>query len=218
MHTFAPASPNFDTHTFTPVPTAFYDPNILPPSASQTHVPTIRCTPSLSPLVFYPLLPLSSTNTHHSRVNTVQFRHHSIFTPQILHSPLPINTPSTSICPHSVCLPSPVIHSQPNNIITPQPVHPIPLNFNQNFSPPTTSSYIPHTSNSNHSQCNYSSRSTMNFSLPTTKDIPLLMGKHDWGPWYSAVSSLVLCSNLLSHIADNLLPDAAYDSVRMTVA
>ena len=37
------------------------------------------------------------------------------------------------------------------------------------------------------------------------------MGKHDWGPWHSAVSSLVLCSNLLIHIADNLLPNAAYD-------
>jgi hypothetical protein len=37
------------------------------------------------------------------------------------------------------------------------------------------------------------------------------MGKHDWGPWHSAVSSLILCLNVLSHIADKLLPGAAYD-------
>jgi hypothetical protein len=49
------------------------------------------------------------------------------------------------------------------------------------------------------------------FTLPSTKDIPLLTGKHDWGLWHSAVRTLILNTNLLGHIADELLPGASYD-------
>ena len=145
-------------------------------------------------------------------MNTAQPRQHSIFSPQILNSPLPNITPSPSLCPH--------ISPQPNNIITPhitpQLIHPISLTFNQNPSYASHNSSPAHShiscnSNSTHSLYDNSSRTTMKFSLPNTKDIPLLTGKHNWGLWHSAVSSLILCSNLLSHIADNLLPDAAYD-------
>ena len=50
-----------------------------------------------------------------------------------------------------------------------------------------------------------------NSSLPSTKDVPLLTGKHDWGPWHSAVRTLILNANLLEHIADNPLPGAIFD-------
>jgi hypothetical protein len=43
-NSFMPHNQN-NAHTFTPTSPFFYDPNVLPPSASQTHVPTIRCTP-----------------------------------------------------------------------------------------------------------------------------------------------------------------------------
>src|SRR5277367_4811428 len=45
----------------------------------------------------------------------------------------------------------------------------------------------------------------------TTKEIPLLTGKHDWGPWHTAVWTLIDCSNLLGHIHDTMLPGALYD-------
>ena len=50
-----------------------------------------------------------------------------------------------------------------------------------------------------------------NSSLPSSKDVPLLTGKHDWGPWHSAVRTLILNANLLGHIADDPLPGAAFD-------
>jgi Reverse transcriptase (RNA-dependent DNA polymerase) len=235
-----------NAHTFAPAFSNFYDPNILPPSASQSHVPTIRRTPSsslrsmqstrdlqnpvntnpphspsniqqyyvpLSPLIFQSPLHTSPTNNHRTQINTLQTRRHSIFSPQIINSPLPNNTVhSPSPRPQSARLPTPNIIHQPNNIIAPQPVYPtLPLPLNPQFSPSSESSHISSSSHSSRSQHISSSRATLKFSLPSTKDIPLLTGKHDWGPWHSAVSSLVLCSNLLSHIADDLLPGAAYD-------
>jgi hypothetical protein len=50
-----------------------------------------------------------------------------------------------------------------------------------------------------------------NFSLPSTKDIPILTGRHDWGPWHTAVWTLIDCSNLLGHILGEPLPGAVYD-------
>ena len=43
------------------------------------------------------------------------------------------------------------------------------------------------------------------------KDIPILSGKHDWGPWHSAVRTLIMNANLLGHIADDPLPGATFD-------
>ena len=51
----------------------------------------------------------------------------------------------------------------------------------------------------------------INSSLPSTKNLPTLTGKHDWGPWHSAVRTLILNANLLGHIADDPLPGAIYD-------
>lgn len=52
---------------------------------------------------------------------------------------------------------------------------------------------------------------SFNSSLPSTKDVPLLSGKHDWGPWHSAVRTLIQNANLLGHIADNPYPGATFD-------
>ena len=225
-------------HIFAPASSEFYDTNVLPPSTSQTHVPSIRRTPStpfcpistnrslpnhhhyifhslvnnhrdildhvpISPLIFHPPLFLSPQNDPYIQNNSIQSHHHSIISPQVLTAPTPVNTYSPSFHPHSVSLPIP-------NIAAPQPLQPI-FPFTQHLSPSLNSSYIPHTSQSNHSRHSSSSRASLKISLPNTKDIPLLTGKHDWGPWHSAVSSLILCSNLFSHIADDILPGAAYD-------
>ena len=138
--------------------------------------------------------------------NSIEPRRHSIFSPQIINSPLPNATYFSPARPPSTYLPA-------QNTV-PQPVQPAPMRpffpFNQNFSP-INSNFLPSPTRSNHSQNNHSSQNILKISLPSTKDLPLLTGKHNWGLWHSAVSSLILCSNLLSHIADDLLPGAAYD-------
>ena len=53
--------------------------------------------------------------------------------------------------------------------------------------------------------------SYMNSSLPSTRDVPVLTGKHDWGPWHASVCTLILNANLLGHIADDPLPGAVFD-------
>ena len=37
------------------------------------------------------------------------------------------------------------------------------------------------------------------------------MGKHDWGPWNSAVRTLITNANLLGHIADDPLSGMIFD-------
>ena len=207
-----------NVHTSAAPSPIFFDPNILPPSASQSHIPTLQRTPSsslrsvpspgslrpenialpcspapLSPLIFQP-------HTHPQNFNnTVQPRRHSIFSPQIINSPLPR-------VPH---LPRNLEHHTPTPNIAHQPVHPIlPLNLANSpavpyFFPSPSSVYSHHSSSS--------LPTLLKISLPSTKDIPLLTGKHDWGLWHLAVNSLILCSNLLSHISEALLPGAAYD-------
>ena len=124
-----------------------------------------------------------------------------------MNSPLPtIVYPS----PRSNRLQTPIPAPQPANVAAPQPYRPV-FPFNQNFSPLPASNYFSIASDSNHSQRSSAPKNILKITLPSTKDIPLLTGKHDWGPWHSAVSSLILCSNLLGHIADDLLPGAAYD-------
>ena len=48
-------------------------------------------------------------------------------------------------------------------------------------------------------------------SFSSTRDIPVLTGKHDWGPWHSVVHTLILNANLLGHIAHDPLPGTLFD-------
>jgi hypothetical protein len=85
-------------------------------------------------------------------------------------------------------------------IVAPQPI-PLPPKLPTVRASPLSSSSAHSSSHFSHSK----------FTLPSTKDIPLLSGKHDWGPWHSAVRTLVLNANLLGHIAEDPLPGTAYD-------
>jgi hypothetical protein len=55
---------------------------------------------------------------------------------------------------------------------------------------------------------------SLNIFLPSTEDVPLLLGKHDWGPWHSAVRTLILNATLLDHIADDPYPGATVRSIQ----
>jgi hypothetical protein len=51
----------------------------------------------------------------------------------------------------------------------------------------------------------------LKFTLSSAKDISLLTGKHSWGPWHTAIWTLIDCSNLLGHIHKTMLPGALYN-------
>jgi hypothetical protein len=118
-------------------------------------------------------------NAHAQNFNTAQTSCHSIFSPQIINSPLPTTTYLPR--PNSIRLPTPIPATQPANIFAPQPVH-LNLQFLSDSSPLMNSNHLSQTSYSSGSRQNIISQSTLKFSLPNTKDIPLLTGKHKWGP------------------------------------
>ena len=175
------------------------------PSASQSHVPSLRRSPSLS----------SPENARLEHGSTSHFSPHrqTVRSPDShrIHSASPIITQRIQSI-------SPIAFHQPQPIPTftaPQHIN-LPANPYPTFTTPypifTTPQplYNPHPThrvlNSPNPQI-----SLAYSSLPSTKDIPILTGRHDWGPWHSAVRTLILNSNLLGHIADDPLPGAAFD-------
>src|SRR5882757_2769317 len=214
------------THTFN-VPNAF---NLLP-SASLSRLPSIRGTPS----------PIhsnrNSNNSYHSPQNIPLPLSHSSFStlsPVAFHqfSPLP-NIPIINQANNQFQPTSPLI--RPNSQLsnnsntrsftsnhshrlslsqhhsnTPSNHSNVPLNLSNNSSNHSNGSLY-HINNSSQRSSVSPYNTKINFTLPSTKDIPLLTGKHDWGPWHSVVRTLILHANVLGHIAEDPLPDAAYD-------
>ena len=160
------------------------------PSASQSHIPSLRRTPSVPVTdnihtTHIPTLPsFDQRNNVHSR-NSQRIHPTS---PITLHEPQPLPTFPAS----------PSIHIPNNTIPSPQIHLPRPRINRTNIAP---------LQQPLQQQVTFSSSS----SLPSTKDVPLLTGKHDWGPWHLAVRTLILNANLLGHIADDPLPGAIFD-------
>ena len=154
------------------------------PSASQSHIPSLRQTPSFpSPEII--CAQHTSTSPFPNQRNNTYSR-----TSQRIHSSSPIA----------------YYEQQP----VPPFIPPAPASM-PHFAPPRAHAPFPrsHThTNFTHSNSDLSSST---HSLPSTKDVPILNGKHDWGPWHSAVRTLILNSNLLRHIADDPLPGAIFD-------
>jgi hypothetical protein len=48
-------------------------------------------------------------------------------------------------------------------------------------------------------------------TLPSTKDIPKLATKGDWGTWNTAITTLITNQQVFGHISDGLAPGARYD-------
>ena len=178
------------------------------PHVLQSRVPSLRRTPSVhsqsspsrhdnkdSPfLAPNPLVNPSYNSDHYSPVPE---RHlDNIFrSSQYIPAPLPPSNFNLNPSPPLVA-PQPV-QGQPASFLPPQ--------FSQPFAPPGPL-LVPA-----YNSVNPSLHTNFNSSLPSTKDIPLLTGKQDWGPWHSGVRTLILNANLLGHIADNPLLGATYD-------
>ena len=152
------------------------------PSVSQSHLPSLRHTPSVPSLdnvpshVPEPLLPDQRNNVNSRNSQRIQ-----TVSPLSFHQPQPL--PTFTAPQH---IPSPIIPIIPPHIPLPRP-----------HIPQTVPNFLHHQS--------------VNSSLPSTKDVPILTGKHDWGPWHSAVRTLIMNANLLGHIADDPLPGATFD-------
>src|ERR1700678_1970810 len=160
-------------------------------SCSQSDIPSLRPTPSVQSDINLEnqqrtsALPfLDQRLNNHSRAS----EHIHSLSPLTFHQPQPVPIVPTRQQP---------VHT----FAAPQPTHPIlPHRFVPHLQPPYA---VPAPLASN--------ITSVSSSLPSTKDVPLLSGKLDWGPWHSAVQTLILNSNLLNHIADEPLPGACFD-------
>ena len=218
-------------HSFSPsLGNPTYISNTMPlPSASQSHIPSLRRTPSVSPEILrtnhVPTLPFHDSRNDippynsqhiHSRISQrmpsrtsqrANFPSPNLAAPQPIPLPAnPVLPPPTTPFPPLIADPLPHAPLPADRFThTPLPHHHLPrqhLHYTRlppqytapvvNHPAPTQISYLPS-------------------SLPSTKDVPILTGKHDWGPWHSAVRTLTLNANLLGHISDNPLPGAIFD-------
>lgn len=91
------------------------------------------------------------------------------------------------------------------------------MNTAPNFSPAmtnpqlTVSIALSSPSSGNHRSPTSTENSRSSLYTKSMKDIPLLTGRHNWGPWHTATWTLIDCSNLLGHIHKNMLPGTLYD-------
>ena len=152
------------------------------PSASQGHVPSLRHTPSVP----------SFKNIH---------------TQPALDSPF-FDCWNNVHFHNSQCIQliSPITFTTHNQVAPnfPATQH-ISLTLPHNHAPPT---FVPL---SQPQIASNNSNSYVTSSLPSTKNIPILTSKHDWGSWNSMVRTLILNANLLGYIADDPLPGAVFD-------
>ena len=182
------------------------------PSISQSHLPSLRHTPSVPPLdnihtVHDPNSPLFDNRTYN--ISRLSQRIHSLSPPVFAHrqsvpiiaAPQPIPLPPNPILPPRVPLPpAPLPHVPLPHAPLPHVPFPHAPSPNNHFLRTHPATHYPPT------QISY-----VNSSLPSTKDVPILTGKNDWGPWHSAVRTLIMNANLLGHIADDPLPGAVFD-------
>ena len=187
--------PNY-AHISSPLQT--FQPHLPLPSASQSHIPSLRRTTSvpvpdnIHTAPFPPHSPFDQRKNVHSRTSQrIQSRtsqHIQSLSPIILKEPQPLptafNAPSPIQMPNNV-IPSPQLHFHRPRVVR-TTIDPLQQPLQHATSSPSS-------------------------SLPSTKDVPILTGKHDWGPWHSAVRTLILNANLLGHIADDPLPNAVFD-------
>lgn len=182
---------------------SFPPPFEILPSVSNDRVPSLRRTPSAS---------VHHSFSHHSHINSrnipnspFQHQQNNAFSQ---HTPVSTLSRPNTHSPFQNIAYQTAVPAFP--IAAPQPI-PLPANLPLSPKLPTVRPVrrpSPTSSTSAHSSLHFSHSK---FSLPSTKDVPLLSAKHDWGPWHSAVRALVLNANLLGHIADDPLPGASYD-------
>src|ERR1700678_1906884 len=163
------------------------------PSASQSHLPSLRCSPSFhsTDLVHIQNVPGSPFFDHPNDIRPRSSRRIQSLSPIAFAQPQGIQFAQPQPLPF-IAAPQPM--PLPHDPVIP-PYVPLQRPQVVNVAPQTPNPPV----------------SYVNSTLPSTKDVPILTGKHDWGPWHASVRALILNANLLGHIADDPLPGAIYD-------
>ncbi|KDR67710.1 hypothetical protein GALMADRAFT_79643, partial [Galerina marginata CBS 339.88] len=149
----------------------------------------INFTPASSPPLYAPSLLPPLPIDPYMRVNS-----HATYHAQLPRQPSRLLAPTFEQYPPFTRDP---VHSYnpqfiqaqplPNDRLIPQPL----LNNTTTFQPNNSSLLKP--------------------SLPSTKDIPKLTGKNDWGPWHQAVTDLIANQQVYDHISDGLVNGARFE-------
>ena len=183
LHYYYPAPHHPPNYTHILSPSQKFQPQFPLPSASQSHIPSLRCTPSV-PVNDNLRIAHASTHSFPDQRNNLNSRNS-----QHIHAPSPIVILDPQPLPQAPYHASSLIHIQP---LPTSPTHSPRIHLP---GPPRTvcTATAPLQQVQQHI-------SSANSSLPSTKDVPLLTGKHDWGPWHSAVRTLILNANLLGHM------------------
>jgi hypothetical protein len=158
--------------------------------------PIVQYTsPLLSPLCFPQPFSSPSMNILNSpRITLQPARNASTPHDSLLFSLHPesnLHTPHnvSPICQEPLFLhSSTTVNSQPINPIALPIDYPVPASFENHCSPFYQSQHSPSlyfSSEDRHSSTH--SKTFLKFTLPSTKDIPIPNGKHNWGPWHMAV-------------------------------
>jgi hypothetical protein len=215
--------PNLDQSRYTHSPAASLRPpsvaipveNFYPPQYAPAVIPDAMILPFRTPSQahshqnFHPAS--SVTESHHSHPISLFHQtppHINDYHPHqpnnVPHAqnnfsppPLPNNylVPPFAV-PHFAPPPfAPPNFNVPNNFLPP-PFAPAAFHAPPNFNPPLQAPYAP---------------PRRPPTLPSTKDIPKLTGKNDWGSWNTAVTNLIVNQLVFGHISDDLDPGARYD-------
>ncbi|PPQ82886.1 hypothetical protein CVT26_007527 [Gymnopilus dilepis] len=161
------------------------------PTAS-VHAQTHSYVPSRAPSLLSPaILPVASPMLFHAQPPNAPFNQNppAVASPMIFHA----QTPNSL---HNPNLPNVNLLSPARNNVLLSPLNIPPFQIPNNAL--------------NGVQPLYVSSSTRP-SLPSTKEIPKLTGKSDWGPWHTAVVNLITNQQVYNHISDGLDDGAAYD-------
>ncbi|KAF5383010.1 hypothetical protein D9615_004881 [Tricholomella constricta] len=176
------------------------------PMAYPTHVTTL---PSIS----QPTLPSFPSNNAHTYNPAGQFFPPP---PTTMHPAQPGGVPHPSYYYNPMSIVSaPPQYNIPNPPLAPAPAHytvpnpPLAPNLPPVANPPppapapssASSTPSPRPSSPNHDDTR----------LPNTTHIPFLTGKHDWGPWSSAVELTLDNLDLTKHISDPPAPGTPWD-------
>jgi transposase InsO family protein len=195
-----------------PSPHDFY-----PPQYAQAVVPDAVNAPLRTPSQAHSQ-PRARAPVH--TPSSVTESHRSLLIPPYHHTPPLINdyAPQPIDIQHVQNNFAPPPFHLPNNYFAPppfapQPFAPQPFPAQNNFFPPPfppAPFQVPYDFAPPHAQAPRPSHRRPP-TLPSTKDVPKLTGKSDWGAWNTAVTTLIANQLVFGHISDDLDPGARFD-------
>jgi len=178
------------------IPDAFNPPlRMLSQAHSHSHV----CAPIRTPSSVteshhsHPISPFHQVPPHMNDYDNAQHIPNNFPPPPFQ---VPNNNFAPPFAPPSFQIPPCFAHPPQNNFF-PHPVIPALFQPPYNFIPPPAQAPLP--------------TPRRPPALPSTKDVPKLTGKSDWGTWNMAMTTLIINQLVFGHISDDLDPGARFN-------